>query len=117
VSVLKKLPASFFATSTGKEPVREWLRDMAIADRKEIGIAIATAEYGWPIGMPLARSMGRGLFEIRVDLAGKRTARVLVAVAENDMILLHGFIKKSRKTPRADMELALKRLREFTGRS
>ena len=58
---LKRVPASFYQSPSGKEPVREWLKDLPNDDRKVIGIDIATAEYGWPVGMPLCRSLDEGL--------------------------------------------------------
>jgi phage-related protein len=110
---LKKLPARFFRSSTGNEPVREWLLALSKADRKKIGVAISAVEYGWPIGMPTCRSMGKGLWEVRSELPQNRIARVLFCIAEGNMILLHGFIKKTRKTPKADMDIALDRKKEL----
>jgi phage-related protein len=72
---------------------------------------IKTAEYGWPIGMPVCRPMGKGLYEIRTGLAGNRTARVMFCIGEGQMILLHGFIKKSQKTAKPDLNLAIERKR------
>lgn len=60
---LKKVPAVFYQLPSGKEPVRDWLVELPKEDRAVIGTDIATAEYGWPIGMPLCRSLGDGLWE------------------------------------------------------
>ena len=110
---LKKIPAVFYATARGNEPVREWLKDLNDEDRKTVGVDIATAEYGWPVGMPLCRSLGNGLFEIRSSISSGRIARVVFAVIDEQMVLLHGFIKKTQKTPKADLELSLKRKKEI----
>ncbi|MES3008986.1 MAG: type II toxin-antitoxin system RelE/ParE family toxin [Pseudomonadota bacterium] len=110
---LKRLPAAFYATPQGREPVREWLKELLEADRRIVGQDIATAEYGWPVGMPLSRSLGDGLFEIRSDITDGRTARVLFAVVDNTMVLLHSFVKKTQKTPKTDLELAKRRLKEI----
>lgn len=110
---LKKLPARFFRSSTGNEPVRDWLLALSKADRKRIGVDIGTVEYGWPIGMPTCRSMGKGLWEVRSDLPQNRIARVLFCIAERSMILLHGFIKKSPKTPKIDLDIARERMKEL----
>ena len=110
---LKKLPAAFYATARGKEPVREWLRELDEGDRRTIGVDIATAEFGWPVGMPLCRPLGNGLFEIRSSISEGRIARVVFAIVDQRMALLHGFVKKSQKTPKPDLELALKRLKEI----
>lgn len=110
---LKKLPASFFRTSAGTEPVRKWLKEkLADADRKIVGQNISDAEYGWPVGMPLCRKLGKGLYEVRSDISNKRIARVIFYPADQEMILLHGFIKKSQKTPQSDIDLAEKRKKE-----
>ena len=109
---LKKLPAAFYATPGGNEPVREWLSGLNDEDRRIMGVAIATVEFGWPVGMPLCRLLGQRLWEIRVSLPGRRIARVIFIHHGRHMVLLHGFIKKTRKTPRADFELAVKRKSE-----
>ena len=111
---MKKLPAAFYSTAAGNEPVREWLRGLVEGDRHTIGQDIATAEFGWPVGMPLCRSLGKGLFEIRSNLSDGRIARVIFAVVDEHMVLLHGFIKKTQKTPKPDLDLAEKRLKEIT---
>jgi phage-related protein len=72
-------------------------------------------QFGWPIGMPLVRSLGEGLWEVRSDLPSNRTARLLLCFHEAILIVLHGFIKKTQKTPEADLELARRRMREVTG--
>ena len=111
---IKKLPAVFYSTAAGNEPVREWLKTLDAADRRIVGQDIAIAEFGWPVGMPVCRSLGDGLYEIRSDLASHRIARVIFCVAGQHMVLLHGFIKKTPKTPKPDLDLALKRKKEVT---
>ena len=107
----KKLRARFFRQESGNEPVRDWLLGLPAADRRLIGFDIQTAELGWPIGMPLCRAMGGGLWEVRTDLPDKTIARVLFCVQGGDMVLLHGFIKKTQKTPKIELDLAKKRMR------
>jgi phage-related protein len=109
----KRLPAGFYRTGAGGIPVREWLRSLDKAHRVLIGNDIATVEFGWPIGMPACRPMGGGLYEVRTNLPGNRTARVLFCVHDERMILLHGFIKKTQETPRAELDLALDRKRKL----
>lgn len=109
---LKRVPASFYQSPSGKEPVREWLKALPDDDRKVIGIDIATAEYGWPVGMPLCRSLEEGLWEIRSSLPSHKIARVLFCVTQDRMVLLHGFIKKMQKTPKKELALAIKRMKE-----
>ena len=111
---LKKTPAAFYATPSGNEPVREWLKGLEDEDRRTVGQDIATAEFGWPVGMPLCRSLGNGLFEIRSNISKNRITRVIFSVFDGHMVLLHGFVKKTQKTPKQDLALATKRLKEMT---
>ena len=104
------LSVAFFRTDTGHEPVREWLKLLRREQRKIIGEDIKTVQFGWPLGMPLVRKVHPGLWEVRVRLPNA-IARVLFTTGEHRMILLHGFIKKSQKTPQADLALAKNRLR------
>ena len=99
----------FYKTESGNEPVREWLKDMPKTDRQAIGEDIKTAQYGWPLGMPLIRKIERGLWEVRSHI-GAGIARVLFTVMDKTMILLHGFVKKSQKTPQNDLDTARRRL-------
>ena len=110
----KRLPVVFFATSVGNEPVREWLRELDRDDRREIGADILAVQKGWPLGLPLCRSLGNGLWEVRSALPSRRIARVIFAIDDETIVLLNGFIKKTQKTPAGAIELALKRLKEMT---
>jgi phage-related protein len=107
--MLKRLPARFYCSDSGREPVREWLQALPIADRKVIGEDIKDVEFSWPIGMPLVRALGHGIWEVRSSLAGGRIARVLFSIESDCMVLLHGFMKKSQKTPQQDIDLAIQR--------
>lgn len=101
------MPAIFYRTEAGAEPVRDWLKAMALDDRRLIGEDIKTVEFGWPLGMPLCRPMGDGLHEIRTHLGGNRIARVFFYVdIRQRLVLLHGILKKSRATPATELELA-----------
>ena len=112
---LKKIQAVFYQSASGSEPVRDWLKsDVSTEGRKVIGADIATVEYGWPIGMPVSRPMGGGLHEVRSSLPGNQIARILFCVEDGQMVLLHAFIKKTRATPKADLELAQKRQKEIS---
>jgi phage-related protein len=104
----KRVPAIFFRTEAGGETVRDWLKGLpSPEDRKRIGEDIKTVEFGWPIGMPVCRLIGDGIYEVRTSLAQNRIARVLFYIdRKSRMVLLHGFIKKTQKTPDQDLELA-----------
>jgi phage-related protein len=110
---MKRLPAVFYALPAGREPVRDWLKTLDPSDRKVIGEDIKDVEFSWPIGMPLCRSMHRGLWEVRSQLSGGRLARVIFCVHEGQMVMLHAFFKKAQKTPKADYDLALKRMKDI----
>jgi phage-related protein len=92
--------------------VREWLRELTVEDRKTIGIDIKTVQYGWPLGMPLVRKMEPGLWEVRCDIADG-IARVLFSAKGGQMVLLHGFVKKSQKTPDNELKTARNRLKKL----
>jgi phage-related protein len=104
------LSVSFFKSDTGREPVRDWLKALPREHRRAIGEDIKTVQFGWPLGMPLVRKLDRDLWEVRVRLPDG-IARVLFTTGAQRMILLHGFIKKSQKTPADDLTLAKTRLR------
>lgn len=99
---------SFYRTEAGNEPVREWLTEIPREHKRMIGTEIKTIQIGWPIGMPVVRKLEKGLWEVRVNLVDT-IARVLFTVDGNVMVLLHGFIKKSQKTPASDLETARQR--------
>ena len=107
----KKITVHFYRNLNGKEPVREWLLALDREDCKVIGIDIKTVEFGWPIGMPVCKPLGKGIYEVRSNLKDN-IARTIFCIEEDQMILLHGFIKKSQKTPDKEIELALRRRKE-----
>ena len=103
----KRIPTIFFKTEAGGEPVRGWLKSLSPNDRKNIGEDIKTVEFGWPIGMPVCRPLGDGVYEVRTNLSRNRIARIFFYIDKKSrMVLLHGFIKKTPKTPQEDLELA-----------
>jgi phage-related protein len=110
---IKKISASFYRSAGGSEPVRDWLKEMDDEDRRIIGFDIATVEFGWPIGMPVCRPVGGGLWEVRSSLPQGRIARVIFCIAQGRMVLLHGFIKKTQKTPPGDLNTAKTRQKEI----
>ena len=95
----------FFRSENGREPVRDWLATLTRKDRKAIGVDFKKVQFGWPLGMPLVRRLDHGVWEVRTVLIGRK-ARVLFTVQGSTIVLLHGFIKKVRKTPYQDLQLA-----------
>lgn len=110
---LTEIPVVFYRTAGGAEPVLDWLRGLPRDDRQAIGTDLATVQFGWPIGMPLSRPLGNGLWEVRTTLPGRRIARLLFFVAGDRIGVVHGFIKKTQKTPAGDLDLARRRMKEM----
>ena len=111
----KRIPAAFYRTAAGAEPVRDWLKRLPGKDRRIVGVDIATVEFGWPVGMPVCRSIAsrHGLWEVRSSLTGGRIARVLFCIHGKHMVLLHGFIKKTQQTPDRDLDVSMRRKKEI----
>lgn len=107
------LTVSFYASAAGTEPVRDWLKSLPREARQAIGEDMKTVQVGWPLGMPLVRKIAVGLWEVRSHIPDG-IARVLFTVHGGHMVLLHGFIKKSDKTPKADLGVAVARKKEVT---
>jgi phage-related protein len=109
----QKTPLYFYRSAAGKESIHEWLKSLDEPDRQAVGQDLMRAQWRWPVGMPLCRAMGQGLWEIRTDLPSNRIARVLLCLHEGSLVALHGFIKKTQKTPDDELALARKRQKEL----
>jgi len=105
-------PVRFYRTAKGNEPVLEWLRSLPKEDRRAIGLDLMRAQFRWPVGMPLVRSLKGGLWELRSTLPSRRIARVILCFHDGALVALHGFVKKTQKTPQADLQLAARRMKE-----
>jgi phage-related protein len=112
VAQSQKIALDFYRTSAGAEPVREWLKSLTTEERKAVGFDLMRVQWRWPVGMPLCRAMGGGVWEVRTDLPKGRTARVLFCFQGQRLVALHGFIKKTQKTPDGDLKLAQKRKKD-----
>lgn len=108
-----EIPVFFYRTAGSTEPIRDWLRSLPPEDRRVIGTDLATVQFGWPVGMSLCRPLGSGLWEVRSSLPSRRIARLLFFVHEDRIGVVHGFIKKTQKTPPDDLALARKRMTEM----
>ncbi len=104
----------FYRSESGVEPVREWLKELRKDDRKAVGEDIKTAQFGWPLGMPLIRKIEKGLWEVRSNITDG-IARTFFTVEKDTMILLHGFVKKSQETPLNELQTVKRRLRNILG--
>lgn len=112
---LPTLTVMFYASENGNEPVRDWLRSLSPDEKRAIGEDVKTVQFGWPLGMPLVRKLDKDLWEVRIHLVNK-IARILFTVQGAEMVLLHGFIKKSQATPKEDLTLAKQRLKQVRGK-
>jgi phage-related protein len=108
----RPLNVIFFRTGVGHEPVRLWLKALPNEECKTIGVDILKVQYLWPQGRPLVANLGDGIWEIRSHLPN-RIARTLFMVVNEEIVLLHGFIKKQQKTPPDELALAKKRKQEY----
>ena len=108
---VQKVSVRFYRSGSGDEPARDWLKSLPKIDKKTLGEDITTVQYGWPVGMPLVRKMEPNLWELRSRLHDG-IARTFFTMLGNEMILLHGFVKKSAKTPKDELEVARKRMKE-----
>src|SRR5665213_680018 len=111
-AIPREVPVRFYRSETGREPVRDWLRDLDNGDRHAIGLDLMRVQFGWPIGMPLVRSLKDGLWEVRSSLPSQRIARLVLCFHDDMLIVLHGFIKKTQKTSADDLSLARRRMAE-----
>jgi phage-related protein len=108
-----KTPVIFYQTAAGRAVVLDWLKRLRSEERAIIGQDLMRVQFRWPIGMPLCRPLGDGLWEVRSDCPGNRIARLLFCLVDGKIVVLHGLIKKTQKTPDDDMKLARRRKREF----
>ncbi len=111
----RKIPVVFYCTRGGSEIVRDWLRGLDEKDRNAVGLDLMRVQFRWPVGMPLCRALGDGLWEVRTRLPSARTARMMFCISQERIVVLHGFIKKTQKTPEGELALARKRKKEFEG--
>jgi phage-related protein len=109
----RKLPILFYRTRGGTELVRNWLRSLDDKDQNTIGLDLLRVQFRWPVGMPLCRAMGDGLWEMRTNLPSNRIARLLFCVTGGRILVLHGFIKKTQKTPDEELMHARRRKKEM----
>jgi phage-related protein len=107
-----RVPVQFYRTAAGREPVLEWLRALDREDRRAIGLDLMRVQFGWPVGMPLVRSLRDGLWEVRSTLPSRRIARLMLCFHNSEIVVLHGFIKKTQSTALREMEVARQRMRE-----
>ncbi len=106
-----KIPLRFYKSAAGSEPVRDWLKKLTGEERRAIGKDLAIAQFAWPVGMPLCRPLGRGLFEVRTSMPD-RIARVFICLADKELVALHAIIKKTKALRADDLVLARRRMRE-----
>ncbi|MGD0156387.1 MAG: type II toxin-antitoxin system RelE/ParE family toxin [Terracidiphilus sp.] len=109
----RRIPLIFYRTGVGAEPARDWLKALPEVERREIGKDLMRAQWRWPVGMPLCKPLSNGLWEIRTQVPTGRIARILVCFYLGHLVALHGFIKKTRKTPDEDLRVARGRRKEL----
>jgi phage-related protein len=83
----RKIVVAFYRSRAGPEPVREWLKEAPAEDRKIIGTDLKRVQEHWPIGMPVCKALGGGLWEVRSTLAGNRIARLLFCFQQETVVM------------------------------
>jgi len=106
---VKRIYVKFYCLASGKEPVLEWLKTLDKTDKRIVGFDMKTVEEGWPLGMPLVEKLDKNLWEVRSNIKDGCITRIFFTIAKHDMVLLHGIKKKTRKTPKKDLDLAKSR--------
>ena len=109
---IRPIPLAMWSSLAGNQPARDWFKALPDEDRQKLGHDLKRLQYGWPIGMPLVKPLGGRLWELRTSLPSMREARVIFSTDDQTILVLHGFIKKSAQTPKHDLDLARKRLKE-----
>ena len=112
MKIIKTIPVRFYKANSGNEPVREWLHGLSIKDKKIIGRDIRIVQIDWPVEGSLVKSLGSPLWEIRSRL-DNRIARIVFIFSDGEIVLLNGFIKKTQKTPKQEIELARRRAKNI----
>jgi phage-related protein len=113
VEDLPRLPLVFYRSGTGAEPVRDWLKSLDRPDRLAVGADLQRVQFRWPVGMPLCRSLGQGLWEVRTHLPTQTIARVFFCCHARVLYALHGMVKKTQATPIDALRLARERMKEI----
>ena len=105
----------FYRTASGSMPAKKWMYSFSLSDRRKIQKHIDFVLSNWPIGMPYCRSLSgrKGLWEHRISLGDGVNCRVFFCVRSGTMILLGGFVKKTRSTPDRELDLMEKRMRDL----
>ena len=108
----KSFEVVFFEAESGNQPAREFIKDLAKDDKKIVGADIRVVQNSFPIGLPLVRKLKHGLWEIRSDVKDG-ICRIFFTFINEEIILLHGIVKKTQKTPQHEIDVAIERIKEF----
>lgn len=104
----------FYKEQSGKSPVEIWINKMlTLKEKNKIYDGLKKLQCEWPIGLPLTRHLENNLWEMRTYL-GTRDSRLIFIIKNKNIFILHGFIKKTNKTPRNEINLALDRKEKLT---
>jgi phage-related protein len=107
------LSVTFYKSAMGNNPVVKWFRDLNREDRKRLGLDLLRVQENWPVGMPICKSLGKGLWEVRCILSNSRISRIMFFTHDSEICVVHAFIKKAQTTPQLELELARKRMKEM----
>jgi len=108
----KGFKAVFFETENGNQPARDFIKGLSKDDKRIVGADIRVIQNSFPIGLPLVRKIKHGLWEIR-SVVKDGISRIFFTFINEEIILLHGFVKKTQKTPSKEIDIATGRINEF----
>lgn len=105
---------NYYYNRNNKSPLKEWLDEIGNEPKAEIfRIFEMLSKYGIELGLPFVRHIENKIYEVRAkDKSG--IYRVLYfAHTDKVFVMLHGFQKKTQATPRKEIEIAIKRMKEI----
>jgi phage-related protein len=104
----------FYASPSGKQPVLSWLGEQPADVRAAIAHLFDLLETnGTAMGEPHVKPLGKKLYELRVNGRDGTYRTLYFAARGRRFVMVHGFQKKTQKTPKPDLEKALKRMHDF----
>jgi phage-related protein len=107
----------YYELPNGEKPAEKFIDNLDVKMRvKALGSIEILKDFGNTLCEPYSKSVGKGLFELRIKFAGDITRIFYFFFVENKIVLTNGFVKKTQKTPPSEIALALKYKADYEGR-
>lgn len=114
---MNKFEVIFYEKENGDKPVENFLDELDIKMRaKLLGLLMILEEKGNMLREPYTKHLDDGIFELRAVSGGNITRVLFFFYYEGKIILTNGFVKKTQKTPRQEIELAKERRADYIRR-